>query len=502
MTVACEAIEIDGKIPTSKCPVGMGKSNEETATLLQKPHVEQVIARPLRLRYQKWVMLAILSVLSAVNQAICYSYAPISSIVEERWEHRLHAESLITVYFISYIPSAFIGSWLMDRKSLSFGVILGGFLQAIGAGLRYAACFLPPSEEIYVTMFGQFLASLAMPFMVNSPPLLSANWFPPSMRATATSTALNANALGAAVVFLTAPFIVGSSQDIPKWNLINTLVAVVSCVVAAIYFRSAPTPQDRQFSGVAISKIEAKYEWSQWWTAFKCAGFWHTIVAFSMAECVINALTALLGKFLGGTSFTKAQVGIVGAAFIVSSLVGGQIISVQVDKKRNHRMVTLVCLLLTAISTGLFRVVPKVEVHATLVTLLLLGAVLGPIQPIVLELGVECAFPTSEPTVAALQQLCGNFLSAIAVPGLSALQRSQLGDRYFVASPEGIMAMSTMVTFVVFCFYNGRYNRHAHEKKIVLPRTIQDEDILVTSSEEDISTDSDDVTSTDSARIG
>ncbi|KAK1935784.1 Solute carrier family 49 member A3 [Phytophthora citrophthora] len=433
MTAACEAIEID-------------------AMLLQKPHVQQLITRPPRVCYQKWVMLAILSVLSAVNQAICYSYAPISSIVEERWGHRLQAESLITVYFISYIPSAFIGSWIMDRKGLSFGVILGGFLQAIGAGLRYVACFLDPSEEIYVTMLGQLLASLAMPFMVNSPPLLSANWFPSSMRATATSTALNANALGAAIVFLTAPFIVRSSQDIPMWNLINTLVAFVSCVIAFVYFRSAPTPGDRQFPAVAISKMDAKYKWSQWWTAFKCAGFWHTIVAFSVAECVINALTALLGKFLGLTSFSKTQVGIIGAAFIVSSLVGGQIISVQVDKKRSHRMVTLVCLLLTAIATILFRVVPKVEVHATLVTLMVLGAVLGPIQPIVLELGVECAYPTSEPTVAALQQLCGNFLSAIAVPGLSALQRSQFGDRYFFASPEWIMAIVTMATFIIFCF--------------------------------------------------
>lgn len=38
---------------------------------------------------QKWFMLTMLSVLSAINQGICYSYAPISSIVEDRWEQRV-----------------------------------------------------------------------------------------------------------------------------------------------------------------------------------------------------------------------------------------------------------------------------------------------------------------------------------------------------------------------------------------------------------------------------
>ncbi|POM74103.1 Major Facilitator Superfamily, partial [Phytophthora palmivora] len=376
----------------------------------------------------------------------------ISSIVEERWEHRLHAETLITIYFVSYIPTAFIGSWIMDKKGLGCGVLLGGILQALGAGLRYFACFLTPAEEVYVTIFGQVLASLAMPFMVNSPPLLSANWFPPSMRATSTSTALNANALGTAIVYLIAPLVVRSSDDVPNWNLSVTVLAVGSCVVAVIYFRSDPNSSHKILSAASSSKQETKYDWSQWWAAFKHVGFWQTVVAFSWAECIVNAFSALLDKILAGTSINSNQVGIVGAAFIVSSLIGGQAISVQVDKKQNHKIVTIVCLLLTALSLALFQVVPKTQVHATLVSLLILGAVVGPIQPVVLELGVECSYPTSEATVAALQQLCGNILSAIAVPGLSALQRSNIRDRYFYVSPEGIMALTTLATLVVFCF--------------------------------------------------
>ncbi|KUF87584.1 Para-nitrobenzyl esterase [Phytophthora nicotianae] len=305
---------------------------------------------------------------------------------------------LITVYFISYIPCSFVGSWIMDKKGLRYGVLLGGFLQALGAGLRYFSCVFDPVGEAYVTLLGQILASIAMPFMVNSPAVLSANWFPPQLRATSTSVAVNANAMGTALVYLSAPFIVLSSDEVPYWNLYVALIATVSWIFALFFFRSFPRTGVAQ-SIVSDVQLRDEYDWSQWATAFTHSGFWHTVVAFSVAECILNAMCALLGKFLSVAHFTKAQIGI----------------------------------------------------------------------PIVLELGVECAYPTSEATVAALQQLCGNFLSAIIVPGLSALRRTHVDStghvppKYFYASPEWVMVFMTATTFIIFCFFNGTYKRFAHE---------------------------------------
>ncbi|OWZ18489.1 Major Facilitator Superfamily (MFS) transporter [Phytophthora megakarya] len=403
-------------------------------------------------------MLFILSILTALNQGICYSYAPIASIVEERWNQRLHSEELITVYFISYIPCSFLGSWIMDQKGLRYGVLLGGFLQAIGAFLRYFSCYFGPTGEVYLTMSGQILASLAMPFMVNSPPLLSVNWFPSSLRTTSTSIAVNANAMGTAFVYLIAPFVVLSVDNVPNWNLYVAMVAIASWIIEYFFFHSFPETAGTH-SFVPDLQLHDEYDWSHQWTgAFTHSGFWHTVVVFSMAECVLNAMSALLGKFLSVANFSKVEIGVVGATFIMSSLVGGQVISHYVDKKRNHKSALQVCILLTALALASFRMAPKVQVGATLICLMFLGAVLGPIQPIVLELGVECAFPTSEATVAALQQLCGNFLSAVMVPCLSMLRRTHVDatghvpPKNFYASPEWIMVFLSTTTFVLFCF--------------------------------------------------
>ncbi|GMF34880.1 unnamed protein product [Phytophthora fragariaefolia] len=213
-------------------------------------------------------------------------------------------------------------------------------------------------------------------------------------------------------------------------------------------FDSTPKSSGGAQSIVSDMQLRDEYDWSQWTNAFKHRGSWHTVAIFSLAECLLNAMSALLGKFLRVAHFFKTEIGVVGASFIMSSLIGGQVVSQvishYVDTKRNHKTTLQICLLMTVVALVAFRLVPKVEIDATLVSLLLLEAVLGPIQPIVLELGVECAFPASEVTVAALQQLCGIFLSAIMVPCLSMLRRTHVDSsghvppRYFDTSPKWI----------------------------------------------------------------
>ncbi|KAL0584843.1 hypothetical protein ABG067_005287 [Albugo candida] len=451
---------------------------------------------------KKWLMLAILSLLSGTNQAICYSYAPIVTLSEHRWKQQLHSTELITIYFISYIPCSFFGSWIIDRMGLRYGVLLGAMLQALGASFRYLGTQYGLWNEVYLTILGQVLAAVAMPFMVNSPPVLSANWFPTSLRATATSIAVNANAMGIAVVYLTAPFLVHTIQDIPSWEAMIAGLAIALWILTYFAFVSFPeSPWPTRFgrkrnsinmfetaSTISDVHLQDEYNWKQWGNAFAHSGFWITVLVFSVAECVLNAMSALLAKFLSTEGFSKPQVGTIGALFIVSSLVGGQVISRFVDRRQNHVQALQVCIFASAVSLTLFKFTLSVTSGLlTLTTLLLLGAVLGPLQPIVLELGVECAFPTSESTVAALQQLCGNFLSAILVPLFSILRRKHVDitgrvpHSYIYATPEWIMVFLLLLTSAVFCFFNGEYKRAKHEQlrleysKPILPTVVGSE---------------------------
>ncbi|KAF1773493.1 Major facilitator superfamily domain [Phytophthora cactorum] len=330
-----------------------------------------------------------------------------------------------------------------------------GLLQAGGAGLR--------TQEPYVTVLGQLLASFAMPFMVNSPAVLSSNWFPSSMRATSTSVAINANAMGTAIVYLIAPFVVLSSGEVPFYNFCIAVLAGSAWVVALLFFQSYPKSGHDQF--VPISHLEDDYDWSQWANAFSHSGFWHTAVAFSIAECVLNAMCALLTKFLSVTNFLQLR-----SAFLEHSLVGSQIISREVDKMRSHKAALQLCLLLVALGIALFRLVPKVEIHFTLLSLLFLGFVLGPVQPIALELG------SNVHSLPVQLHSCFEYIAT------NTFKCDWSRNFVHFLQPEWILVLMTTTTFIIICclygllvvsFDNdGEHKRYAHESKIIPPEEL------------------------------
>ncbi|KAF0695192.1 Aste57867_13956 [Aphanomyces stellatus] len=424
----------------------------------------------------KWVMVALLSLLSCLNQAICYTFAPVSHIAELSWGYQIHCTTLITIYFIAYIPFAFVGSWIMDKKGLRFGVLFGAVLQAAGALVRYVAMFdtFGPHGSMTLLVLGQTLAAIAMPFMVNSPPMLSALWFPSSQRAMATSIAVNCNQLGIAFVYILCPFFVTSAADVTTWSGFVAALSLASAVLAYFFFQ-------------ASSKFihdDVSYEWHQWLSAFHHEGFALTVFVFSVAETVTNVVSSLLNHLLRGDVFTKAQKGLIGAAFIVSALIGGQFVSGYIDGTRLHKISLIVCLAITGVSLMSFQLAAGAtfygQLYVTMGSLMLAGLFLGPLQPISLELGVECSHPTTEATVAALQQLCGNFLSAILVPALGMIQHSvdeiQQADpaatttwAQALTTPQSVLSMLIFAAALMFCTFGGTFKRTASEEASSAP---------------------------------
>ncbi|ETW04378.1 hypothetical protein, variant [Aphanomyces invadans] len=331
----------------------------------------------------KWVMVSILSLLSCLNQAICYTYAPVSRFAEAGWHHKIQCTTLITIYFIAYIPFAFVGSWIMDHRGLRYGVLLGAALQAIGASLRLVGELVDPSYQIYFLVIGQTLAAVAMPFMVNSPPMLSALWFPPSQRAMATSIAVNCNQLGIAMVYILCPFFVTSIADIANWTALVAAFSVAALLLALCKFRAS--------SKFANMDEEASYNWHQWVSAFHHDGFFLTVLVFAVAEMVTNVLSSLLNHILRADVFSKPQKGLIGAAFIVSALIGGQVVSGYIDGTRSHKVALVVCLVITGASLVSFHFAASAvfagQMYITMGCLMLAGLFLGPLQPVSLELG-------------------------------------------------------------------------------------------------------------------
>eukprot|EP00941_MAST-03F_sp_MAST-3F-sp1_P004936 g4936.t1 len=451
-----------------------------------------------RIFADRWKMLLIFSFLTATNNGICFSFAPVTSIALQYFA--IHCTFLVSVYFITYLPMSFVGSWMLDKYGLRWCIVSGALWQAIGAWIRFAACYWDGYHQAVILVVGQVIASLAQPMFVNSPGLLSRIWFPPRERPFATSAAVNANSLGIAVVYLVAPLVVVSFKDIPNWNLMLAMFSTGLFFIAICFFDShpplAPNAYDAVFresrrSGESKSAIESEqlsessdsiedvpptetYDWGSWIAACKSPGFFVTVFSFAVAELILNAVSTLLDMFLRPNNFSAHEVGFWGAVFVITALVGSSTVTyIKTEVKMFGKTICL-CLLACAVCLLLFKYTLTIgSKFSAVIALLFLGYFVGPIQPLALELGVECVYPISEPTVAAVQQLFGNFLSAIFVPFMSELHLEFLNPytghvrgKDWWAVPELWMAFLSLlsISFFLGCF-KSNYSRVKHEKE-------------------------------------
>eukprot|EP01059_Diplonema_ambulator_P032998 TRINITY_DN6721_c5_g1_i1.p1 TRINITY_DN6721_c5_g1~~TRINITY_DN6721_c5_g1_i1.p1 ORF type:complete len:522 (+),score=129.77 TRINITY_DN6721_c5_g1_i1:58-1623(+) len=430
---------------------------------------------------QRWLMLFLLSYGSAMNQAVCFSFAPFASIAALRYGEGVIAQSEV-IYFLVYIPMSFVGSYVVDKYGLRTGMVAACGFQTLGTWIRWTAhLFL--SYERHVIFFGQFVASIGMCIFVNSPPRLSTAWFPPQQRTLSTNIAVNANAAGAAMAYFFGPLVVATTDDFPLYNLILAISCTTCLTLVVTFFRSHPDWHSPD--------VRTEYDWSQWTTVFKNRGFVTTLFVFAVSECVINTMSTLLAQLVRPNGFTRNEAGYLGAEFLLVCMLGGAIFGAYPHKWSLHRNLAK-CMIACGLSMVALKMMlsyPHSNQAIAIPTVVFFaGLFLGPLQATCNELGVECAFPVSENTVAALQQLVGNLVSALFIPFITYFHDvhaektgpvgtvGHVGDWYYWwTMPEIVIAGLLFVSAMLLFAYRGAYRRLTMEYEVL---SICSEDIL------------------------
>jgi len=204
-------------------------------------------------------------------------------------------------------------------------------------------------------------------------------------------------------------------------------------------------------------------------------GFSHALAAFTVSGIVINTLSTYMDYLVRLNGAPRTYTGIVGGSFQFLIMVSSLIMGRQTDKTRAYYSVTIGMLVFGAFGLAECGVSLDSGRGGDLRWSLLLVAVLvGPLQPISTELGVEVAYPLSENTVLVIQQLFSNLLSAIFIPFFKSLKDVGTksgevdGDGDIVERPDYtfsfylLIVIHTLVT-VYFATFNGKYLRYEHE---------------------------------------
>ena len=171
---------------------------------------------------------------------------------------------------------------------------------------------------------------------------------------------------------------------------------------------------------------------------------------------------------LGGAP--RSYTGIVGGAFQFIIMISSLIIGKQTDKTRAYYSVTIGMLVVGAFGLAECGVSLDADRGGDLRwSLLVVAALVGPLQPVSTELGVEVAYPLSENTVLVIQQLFSNLLSALFIPVFKALKdvgAASVDEN--IERPEYTFSFYLLIVLhtgatIFFATFNGKYLRYEHE---------------------------------------
>jgi len=201
-------------------------------------------------------------------------------------------------------------------------------------------------------------------------------------------------------------------------------------------------------------------------------GFSHTAAAFVMSAVVINTLSTYMDYLVSAGGGNRKALGIVGGAFQVVVMASSLLFGKLADGTRAYYVIVVVLLVAGAVTLGCAGMAldNTHEGPGLFISLLLVAATVGPLQPIATEMGVEVAYPLSENTVLVAQQLFANLLSTLFIPVFQILRdvgtnADGNGDG---GRPQYMFSFYTLIvlhacTTVFFATFGGTYRRLEHE---------------------------------------
>jgi MFS family permease len=378
-----------------------------------------------RVYKQRWVQLGYLSILALLSDWICFSVAAAPTVYENAFPTH-SASSIIDLFLFTNVASCFLVTDIVRTIGLQKAIQYSSTLMMIGCWLRCGGItFLQPEPSTVTTypyiVLGTVLVGFAQPFFQCTPPLLSATWFASTERATSTAIALNFNQIGIAVAF-----IVGGAMAINTTGLENYfgLIAILCTIVTAGTFvqfqNEPPIPPSQSELDKKLSNTDEPPFLTSVQGFFQKNGFTQALVAFICSISITNVIGTFIEDIAHSGGLTsQLQIDLTGAGFELAILLGGILIGGYVDRSKQYKNVTLGCLVASillllplGITNGIFSTNPII----LLISLLGLGLVVGPVQPINAELAVDVTYPGDETAVESVQQIGGNMISALLIP--------------------------------------------------------------------------------------
>lgn len=362
---------------------------------------------------RRWLILALFVTYSASNAFQWTQLVIITSILE-----KYYSVSTIAVYWTSmiymvcYIPLIFPASWLLDKKGLRLGVLLGSAGTCAGSWLKV---FSTGPSQFWLTFLGQTVVAISQIFILGIPAQLAATWFPPHQMSSATAIGVFGNQLGIALGFV-LPALIVRDQILPEnfdqigsdlFNMFLAVAVVTTLLLVIIIFTfkdRPPTPANR------AQDMKENGPEESYFTSIKNLvtnrGYILLLLTYGMNVGVFYAVSTLLNasvvKHFHHEGATE-DAGRIGLVIVVFGMLGSMLSGIVLDKTHWYKGVTLAVYFLSFVGMILYTFTFRFGyISIVYLTSAFLGFFMTGYLPVGFEFAAEITYPESEGTSSGL----------------------------------------------------------------------------------------------------
>ncbi|XP_026136154.1 solute carrier family 49 member A3 [Carassius auratus] len=412
---------------------------------------------------RRWFILFVLCLLNCSNAMSWLTFAPVADQTAQYLQVSLNLVNWLSlVYVVVAIFFSLITTWVLDTLGLRFSLIMGSWLNMLGAILRVIGVLncIPEWAIFPMVMGGQTLCALAQPLVIFAPTKLAAIWFPDHQRATANMMASMANTVGLLLANIFSPMIISYTSTLFMLLLIYAIPAIAACFLATVGIceRVPPTPPS---ASMVTSSSEPFLHGVKLLLTNKA--YMVLLVCFGSGIGVFTCFSTLLEQILCVKGYSNDFAGLCGAVAIVFGVVGAFLLGLYVDKTKRFTEVTKINMCLTSLGCSVFAVVSQLSEQKVII-----GAVCAwfgffgySVYPIAMELGVECSYPVGEATSSGLIFVSGQIQAALYLLLLQALAKPMVDSPLSVCAAGAdanlswtvpVLVMAGLCTLGTCCF--------------------------------------------------
>jgi len=333
------------------------------------------------------------------------------------------------VYMIFYFPGSILSIYITEKFGVGTAIWAGALANFFASWIKYAGAY---NQRYEVVLFGQIIAAMGQPLLLNAPSRIANDWFPVSERDFAMHVMTQANNIGGGLGVLIPAYQVLQESDIPNALLWIAIAGTGILFFSLCFIRDRPpSPPGRDveeqiqirsaMDNAGIQKMIFQM-FNDFYVMLHNVNFVLLLIAYSFMLGVSWAFMAVVGQMIGPCEYDTETVGIAGSSLSFSGVVGSFAIALLLRYTADHmRVQKFVFLATMATAIWCLGVNKPGSIDQVLASWTVFGFFQGPLMPVCLEQAAEIVYPIPANSVAALMFTGLNCVTLALTLGLTPL---------------------------------------------------------------------------------